>query len=41
VFDKALADSLIKEGTQVRIKFMGQAKAKVGRVNLFDLKYKK
>jgi len=41
VFDKAMARAKIQPGYRIRVTYLGQADCKAGRVNLFDIKYKK
>lgn len=41
VFDRLMAQADICEGDLVKIVFLGQKDCKAGRVNLFDIKYKK
>jgi len=41
VFDKTIENAEIQEGYLIRVTFLGQADCKAGRVNLFDVKFKK
>lgn len=41
VFDKTIENAEIQQGYLIRVTFLGQAECKAGRVNLFDVKFKK